>query len=108
MVLNVYGHVRVQDNRVWLHVFLEKLTAQQEASFSQPWRLADAPEDYLQNMLKAIVGIELVITRWEGKWKLSQNKVSPEYQGVIAGLSETQVAESMALAATMQSLKPAH
>ncbi len=108
MVLNVYGHLRVQDDPVWLRVFLEKLTAQQEAKFAHPWQLTDAPEDYLQKMLKAIVGIELAITRWEGKWKLSQNKASPEYQGVMAGLSETQVAESMALATTMQNLKPAH
>lgn len=108
IVLNVYGHLRVQDDPVWLRSFLEKLTAQQEASFEQAWQLADAPEDYLQKMLKAIVGIELEITRWEGKWKLSQNKASPEYQGVIEGLKATQAADAMTLASIMQSLKPAH
>lgn len=108
IVLNVYGHLRVQDDPVWLRGFLEKLTAQQEASFAQAWQLADAPEDYLQKMLKAIVGIELEITRWEGKWKLSQNKANPEYQGVIEGLAATQAADAMALASIMQSLKPAH
>lgn len=108
IVLNVYGHLRVQDDPVWLRGFLEKLTAQQEANFAKPWQLTDAPEDYLQKMLKAIVGIELEITRWEGKWKLSQNKAIPEYQGVIAGLKGIQVADAMALASVMQSLKPAH
>lgn len=108
IVLNVYGHLRVQDDPVWLRGFLEKLTAQQEANFAKPWQLTDAPEDYLQKMLKAIVGIELEITRWEGKWKLSQNKAIPEYQGVIAGLKGAQVADAMALASVMQSLKPAH
>lgn len=107
-MLNVYGHLRVQDDPVWLRGFLEKLTAQQEANFAKPWQLTDAPEDYLQKMLKAIVGIELEITRWEGKWKLSQNKAIPEYQGVIAGLKGIQVADAMALASVMQSLKPAH
>ena len=108
IVLNVYGHLRVQDDPVWLRGFLEKLTAQQEANFAKPWQLTDAPEDYLQKMLKAIVGIELEITRWEGKWKLSQNKAIPEYQGVIAGLKGIQVADAMALASVLQSLKPAH
>lgn len=107
-VLNVYGHLRVQDDPIWLRGFLEKLTTQQEANFAQPWQVTDAPEDYLQKMLKAIVGIELEITRWEGKWKLSQNKASPEYQGVIDGLNQTQVADALTLAATMQSLKSAH
>lgn len=108
IVLNVYGHLRVQDDPVWLRGFLEKLTAQQEANFAKPWQLTDAPEDYLQKMLKVIVGIELEITRWEGKWKLSQNKAIPEYQGVIAGLKGIQVADAMTLASVMQSLKPAH
>lgn len=108
IVLNVYGHLRVQDDPVWLRRFLEKFTAQQEAGFAQPWQVADAPDDYLQKMFKAIVGIELEITRWEGKWKLSQNKANPEYQGVIKGLNETQVADSLALAITMQNRKPTH
>lgn len=73
-MLNVYGHLRVQDDPVWLRGFLEKLTAQQEANFAKP----------------------------------CQNKVIPEYQGVIAGLKGIQVADAMALASVMQSLKPAH
>ncbi|TXH69983.1 MAG: FMN-binding negative transcriptional regulator [Thiothrix sp.] len=102
-VVQVYGKLRAIDDPVWLRAFLEKLTQQQEASFPKPWQLAEAPADYLEKMLKAIVGIELEITRWEGKWKLSQNKAEPEYQGVIAGLQQ-QDAKSQAVAALMQNL----
>ena len=108
IVLNVYGHLRVKDDPVWLREFLEKLTQQQELGLAKPWQLSDAPDDYLQKMLKAIVGIELEITRWEGKWKLSQNKPSREYQGVIEGLNQTQNAKAIDLATVMKNLRTAH
>ncbi|SKA72539.1 negative transcriptional regulator, PaiB family [Thiothrix eikelboomii] len=107
-VLNVYGHLRVQDDPLWLREFLEKLTQQQELGLAKPWQMSDAPDDYLQTMLKAIVGIELEITRWEGKWKLSQNKPSREYQGVIEGLNQTQNAKAIDLATVMKNLRTAH
>lgn len=102
VTLHVYGKLRVKDDPVWLRGFLDKLTQQQEAVFSQPWQVADAPVDYLEKMLHAIVGIELEITRWEGKWKLSQNKNGAEYQGVIEGLKQQTNADAVALAQLMQ------
>lgn len=102
VTLHVYGKLRVKDNPVWLRGFLDKLTQQQEAAFNQPWQVSDAPADYLEKMLHAIVGIELEITRWEGKWKLSQNKNGAEYQGVIEGLKQQANADAVALAQLMQ------
>lgn len=102
VTLHVYGKLRVRDEQVWLREFLDKLTNQQEATFSQPWQVSDAPVDYLEKMLQAIVGIELEITRWEGKWKLSQNKTGAEHQGVIEGLKQQTKFDAVALANLMQ------
>jgi len=52
----------------------------------QPWSLEEAPADYIATMLNAIVGIEMPITRLEGKWKLSQNQPPANREGVIAGM----------------------
>ena len=48
--------------------------------------MSDAPPDYVASMLKAIVGIEIPVQRWVGKWKLSQNRPTADQQGVVAGL----------------------
>lgn len=102
IALHVYGSLRVIDDPVWLHTFLDKLTTQQEANFANPWQIADAPADYIEKMLKAIVGIELEITRWEGKWKLSQNKSDAEYQGVADGLAQQDYSHAQLMAALMK------
>lgn len=51
-----------------------------------PWRVADAPPEFIQNLLKAIVGVELTINRLEGKWKVSQNRPLADREGVVRGL----------------------
>jgi len=65
---------------------LDELTAQHEASRPTPWQVADAPQEYIAKNMAAIVGIELVITRLLGKWKVSQNQPAQNQAGVIAGL----------------------
>ena len=62
------------------------LTAQQEASEAQPWALSDAPDSYIDVMLRGIVGFRFAITRLEGKWKMSQNREAEDRKGVVAGL----------------------
>ena len=105
IAMHVYGNLRMIDDATWLQQFLEKLTAQEEADFPQPWKLSDAPASYIENMLKAIIGIELEITRWEGKYKLSQNKTDSEYQGIIDGLQAQSSAAALVLAKQMNALK---
>jgi transcriptional regulator len=102
IALHVYGSLRVVDDPVWLRTFLDKLTTQQEANFANSWQIADAPADYIDKMLKAIVGIELEIIRWEGKWKLSQNKSDAEYQGVADGLAQQGYSHAQLMAALMK------
>jgi transcriptional regulator len=65
-----------------------ELTAQQERSEAVPWALSDAPESYIEVMLRGIVGFRFAITRLEGKWKMSQNREPKDRQGVVKGLEK--------------------
>jgi transcriptional regulator len=64
-----------------------ELTAQQESSEVKPWAVTDAPESYIEVMLRGIVGFHFSVTRLEGKWKMSQNRVAQDCDGVVKGLS---------------------
>lgn len=88
VVVHAYGSLRVIDDPAWLRSQLEALTAQHEASFSDPWSISDAPREFTDRLIGAIVGIELVITRLTGKWKVSQNQPARNQAGVVSGLKE--------------------
>jgi transcriptional regulator len=87
-VVHVHGRLRVTDDKVWLRQLLEKLTDHHEASQPKPWHVSDAPDDHIEQMLTAIIGLEIVIERIEGKFKLSQNHPDANRAGVIQGLGE--------------------
>jgi len=86
VAIHVHGTVRFFQERDRLLDVVTRLTARYERGRSQPWSVADAPREYLEGMLGGIVGVELTITRIEGKWKASQNKGDSERQGVEEGL----------------------
>lgn len=69
-----------------LRAILNTLTETQEAHRPHPWHVDDAPADYLQKMLGAIVGVELAVERWEGVWKINQNRTDADRAGVVEGL----------------------
>jgi transcriptional regulator len=79
--------LRAVEDAPWLHALVSGLTAQHEAPRAQPWAVADAPDDYVQQMLRAIVGIEIPVDRLIGKWKVSQNRSLADRQGVADGLA---------------------
>ncbi len=101
-VAHAYGTLRVIDDATWIRGQIETLTAEHENAFPEPWRLSDAPPDYAEKMMGAVVGIEIVINRLCGKWKVSQNQPPQNRAGVIAGLHACGGAESVALAAFVQ------
>jgi len=86
--VHAHGRLRFVDDAKWLRANLESLTAQNEAPFPKPWAVDDAPEDYLERMIANIVGIEIVISKLQGKWKVSQNQPAQNQAGVVAGLRE--------------------
>ena len=81
---------------------VSRLTRTHEAGQALPWQVADAPADYIAGLLKAIVGIEIPVQRWVGKWKVSQNQPNANQQGVAAGLSGQGRDEAARMAALVQ------
>jgi transcriptional regulator len=88
VAVHVHGVVRFFHERERLLDVVERLTQRNEAGRPHPWNVGDAPPDYLDTMLKGIVGVELAITRIEGKWKASQNRSEAERRGVERALRE--------------------
>lgn len=84
--VHVRGRVIWHDNAVWLRSFLERLTAEHERARATPWTLGDAPPDYIERMLAAVIGLEIPITRMTGKRKLSQNQTPADRVGVADAL----------------------
>ena len=74
VVAHAHGRLRVIDDAGWIRQQLDELTASQEAGRPHPWKVSDAPADYIEKMLGAIVGIEIPIERLEGTHKASQNR----------------------------------
>lgn len=101
-VVHAYGFLRVVDNAAWLRAQLETLTTHNEASFSEPWAISDAPQEYIEKIMAAIVGIEMVITRLAGKWKVSQNQPSQNQASVVAGLKGSDLPDAQAMAALVE------
>lgn len=85
-VVHVHGKVRAVDDPAALMEVLQALTQTHEADQPAPWRIADAPPDYIERMLQAIVGIEVDIERMVGKAKLSQNQPASNQQSLIQAL----------------------
>jgi transcriptional regulator len=97
-VVHAYGRVRAIEDREWLLAFVTRLTDRHESVRTSPWQVSDAPADYIEQMLDAIVGIEVTITRLVGKWKVSQNRTPSDRAGVAAGLDAMEGKEQAAMA----------
>ncbi len=88
VIVQAHATLRVIDDAAWLKNHLTALTESQEVNFPQPWALTDAPTDYIDRLISALIGIELDITQLTGKWKISQNQSAANQQGVMDGLLE--------------------
>jgi transcriptional regulator len=81
------GHPQLNDDPVWIRAQIEALTEQMETGRTKPWAVSDAPEPFVQAQMNGIFGIEIPITRIEGKWKVSQNRPEADRLGLIEGLT---------------------
>jgi transcriptional regulator len=86
--IHAYGTLRFIDDPTHLLDIVTRLTNRHEGSRDAPWAVSDAPADFVQGMLKGIVGFELTITRLQGKWKMSQNRPAADRTGVVEGLNK--------------------
>lgn len=106
VVAHAHGQPIAVRDPAWLRSHLDSITEQEESARPMPWRVSDAPEDYVGKMVNAIVGIELPISTLDGKWKVSQNRPEADRLGVAAGLSEQGDDTSLAMAALVLSSQP--
>jgi transcriptional regulator len=97
-VVHAHGIPTAIEDREWLLRHVTELTASHESGEAAPWKVSDAPADFIQTMLAAIVGIEIPITTLQGKWKMNQNRPEPDRFAAVAGLRARGSAESAAVA----------
>jgi len=98
MVVHAHGRITILDDERYVRGVIGRLTRTHEASEPKPWKMSDAPKDYVDTMVRAIVGIQIEITRLVGKSKLSQNKDVRDIQGAAEALKssgESRVADAM-------------
>ncbi|MPZ44430.1 MAG: FMN-binding negative transcriptional regulator [Betaproteobacteria bacterium] len=106
VAVHVQGSARAVDDSDWLQAFLTRLTSANESARAQPWKLTDAPAEFIAAQLKAIVGIEVQVAHMVGKWKASQNRVARDIDGVISGLRGRGDADSLRMAADVEQRRP--
>jgi transcriptional regulator len=84
--VHVKGTIRFIEDVTWLREFVTELTDVNEAPAAEPWKVTDAPADYIDSMLRAIVGLEITVSAITGKFKGSQNRSLADREGVNAAL----------------------
>jgi transcriptional regulator len=105
-VVHAYGPIRIIEDPAWLLSHLTALTTQHEAPSPSPWHVSDAPADYISSQIKGIIGIELPISRIEGKWKVSQNKSERTRLAVEQGLEDLHTPEALAMRDLVRGKRP--
>ncbi|HET9447537.1 MAG TPA: FMN-binding negative transcriptional regulator [Steroidobacteraceae bacterium] len=86
VAVHAYGAAEAVHDAAWLRRMVEDLTNRHEQGRADPWRVSDAPAEYVEKLIGAIVGVQIPVTRLIGKYKLSQNRSVADRQGVVAGL----------------------
>jgi transcriptional regulator len=106
VMVQARGRLRAVDDAPWLRAFVTRLTERHEATRDAPWAVSDAPDEFVATMLRAIVGIEIVLSSFVGKWKVSQNRSAADRDGVARGLRAAGVTEPDLLAGAATSIAP--
>lgn len=105
-VVHAYGPLRAIEDPGWLLAHLQSLTQQHEAGFPGAWDPTDAPDGYIAQQMRGIVGLELPIRRLEGKWKASQNRNEVDREAVIHGLSVLNTPASLQMKQLIEERRP--
>ncbi len=95
-VVHAHGNLRKIEDPVWLLGLLERLTEKHEAPRAMPWKVEDAPREFIDTLLKAIVGIEIPVQRMQGKWKASQNRPMQDRLNIAEGMAAQPATSGMA------------
>lgn len=97
-VVHAYGRPEVMQEKDWLRRHVTELSAQQERKEPEPWAVSDAPDRYIEVMLRGIMGFRFAITRLKGKSKMSQNRELQDRMGVVKGLEARGVGDDLEIA----------
>jgi len=106
IAVHAYGTVSLRDDAAFLRRHLEMLTLRHETDRASSWQVSDAPEEFIANQMKAIIGFEISIKRLEGKWKMSQNRSGADIDGVIKGLGASEATADRTVAALVADRRP--
>jgi transcriptional regulator len=106
LVVHAHGRITIRDDETFVRGVVARLTRKMEAGETVPWKMGDAPPDFIQTMLQAIVGIEIEVIRLVGKAKLSQNKAAADRIGAINGVRQRETDAATALADEMSNAPP--
>lgn len=101
IVLHAHGVARVMNDRDWMLGLVNELTDQHEGARTEPWKVSDAPDDYIEVMLRGIVGVELHVERIEGVWKLNQHRGMQDRQSTVDALSASHDEQDNAIGKAM-------
>jgi transcriptional regulator len=101
-VVHAKGRLQIRDDAAWVRAQMQALTTQQEAPQPHPWAVDDAPADYTARLLNAVVGLELVVDSWQGKWKVSQNQSVANQSSVHSALQADGSTPAADMAALVQ------
>ncbi len=96
-IVHAHGPLQVRDDPDWIRQQMVALTAQQERGLTQPWHVDDAPSDFTERLIGQVVGIEIPISRWVGKWKVSQNQPLCNRDSVVTHLEQQNQPDSRAM-----------
>jgi transcriptional regulator len=107
IAVHAHGKLETVEDPIWLRSHLTDLTDMNEADRPEPWTLTDAPEDFLEAKMRAIVGLRMRVDRFEGNWKMGQKHPLENRLGAIDGLSASAITEDQDVAMVMRGLLPA-
>ncbi len=104
--VHAYGTLRLIDDKEWLRMVLRRLSDRHEAGSAEPWRMEDLPEAYMAGMIRGIIGLDIAVSRLEGKFKLSQNRPAADRPGILAALEARGDDDAVAVARLMRERAP--
>jgi transcriptional regulator len=104
--VHAYGTLRLIEGVDWLGTVLRRLSDRHEARSAEPWKMQDLPEPYLSGMMKGIIGLDIAVTRLEGKYKLSQNRPAADRPRIAAALEARGDADAIGMASLMREREP--
>lgn len=104
-VVHARGSLKIIEDNDWLLAHLNSLTDKNESDYTEPWKVSDAPEKYINGQIKGIVGVEITISELTGKWKMSQNKNVGDKAGILDGLEKADDENALTMLNIMKNCK---